>query len=277
MNSTSWSGWDSKSEMRTELAEFARTLAREAGAILLKGFRSGKTVISYKSRTDLVTDADRESEDFLVARISERYPAHAIIAEEGSRKKADGDYLWYVDPLDGTNNFAHGLPFFCVSIGVFSLSENKVIAGAVYNPFLDEMFSAARGKGAFLNGERIRVSSLEDIGISLVATGFPYDKAISPDNNLREFNRILPLIQGTRRMGSAAIDLSYVASGRLDGYWEGKLKSWDMAAGSLIVEEAGGRVSRYDGSPFDPEYPEIVASNGKIHEQLVSLLTRERV
>lgn len=261
--------------MSAEFADFARTLAREAGAILLRGFRSGKTIISYKSRTDLVTDADRASEDFLVARISERYPSHAIIAEEGSRKVADGGYLWYVDPLDGTNNFAHGLPFFCVSIGVFSLSQKKVAAAVVFNPFLDEMFSAVRGEGAYLNGGRIHVSALNDIGISLIATGFPYDKAVSPDNNLKEFNRILPLIQGTRRMGSAAIDLSYVACGRLDGYWEGKLKSWDMAAGSLIVEEAGGRVSRYDGSPFDPEYPEIVASNGKIHDQLVSLLASD--
>jgi myo-inositol-1(or 4)-monophosphatase len=262
--------------MSAEFAGFARTISREAGAILLRGFRSGATVISYKSRTDLVTDADRASEDFLVSRISERYPSHAIIAEEGSRKNADGGFLWYVDPLDGTNNFAHGLPFFCVSIGVYSQSEKTVVAGAVYNPFLGEMFSAFRGGGAFLNGKPICVSSLDDIGISLVATGFPYDKAVSPDNNLREFNRILPEIQGTRRMGSAAIDLSYVACGRLDGYWEGKLKSWDMAAGSLIVEEAGGRVSKFDGSVFDPEYPEIAATNGKIHDRLVSLLISSR-
>lgn len=262
--------------MRAELADFARTLSREAGAILLKGFRSGNTVISYKSRTDIVTDADRASEAFLVAGISKQFPSHAIIAEEGSRKEADGGFLWYVDPLDGTNNFAHGLPLFCVSLGVYSLSEKMVVAGVVYNPFLDEMFWAVRGGGAFLNGERIRVSSLDDIGVSLVATGFPYDKAVSPDNNLKEFNRILPEIQGTRRMGSAAIDLSYVACGRLDGYWEKKLKPWDVAAGSLIVEEAGGRVSRYDGSGFDPEYPEIVASNGKIHDRLVSLLMSVR-
>jgi myo-inositol-1(or 4)-monophosphatase len=262
--------------MRAEFADFARDLSREAGAILLRGFRSGTTVISYKSRTDIVTDADRASEDFLVSGISKRFPSHAIIAEEGSRKEADGGYLWYVDPLDGTNNFAHGLPFFCVSIGVYSLSEKSIIAGAVFNPFLDEMFTAARGGGAFLNGERIHVSSLDDIGVSLVATGFPYDKAVSPDNNLKEFNRILPEIQGTRRMGSAAIDLSYVACGRLDGYWEPKLKPWDMAAGSLIVEEAGGRVSRYDGSRFDPEYPELVASNGLIHDQLVSHLVAVR-
>ena len=262
--------------MHGEFADFARALSREAGVILLRGFRSGTTIISYKSRTDIVTDADRASEDFLVSRIAERYPSHAIIAEEGSRKEADGDYLWYIDPLDGTNNFAHGLPFFCISIGVYSLSDKAVIAGVVYNPFLDEMFAAVRGSGAFLNGERIHVSSLDDIGVSLVATGFPYDKAVSPDNNLREFHRILPEIQGTRRMGSAAIDLSYIACGRLDGYWEPKLKPWDMAAGSLIVEEAGGRVSRYDGSRFDPEYPEIVASNGKIHDRLVSLIMSVR-
>jgi myo-inositol-1(or 4)-monophosphatase len=262
--------------MRGELLDFARIISAEAGAILLKGFRSGKTIISYKSRTDIVTDADRASEDFLVSRIEERYPAHAIIAEEGSRKDADGGFLWYVDPLDGTNNFAHGLPFFCVSIGVYSLSEKAVIAGVVYNPFLDEMFTAVRGGGSNLNGERIRVSVLGDIGVCVVATGFPYDKAVNPDNNLKEFNRILPEIQGTRRMGSAAIDLSYVACGRLDGYWESKLKPWDMAAGSLIVEEAGGRVSRYDGGRFDPEFPEIVASNGTIHDRLVSLLSRDR-
>lgn len=258
--------------MHEGIAAFAREIALEAGTILLRGFRSDRTVISYKSRTDLVTDADRASEAHLVSRIAERFSDHAIIAEEGSRKDAAGGYVWYVDPLDGTNNFAHGLPFFCVSIGVFSSEEQRVIAGVVYNPFLDEMFTAVRGRGAFLNGAPIRVSAIDDIGISLVATGFPYDKAVSENNNLKEFNRIILRIQGIRRMGSAAIDLSYVACGRLDGYWEGKLNSWDMAAGSLIVEEAGGKVTRYDGGLFHPEYPEIAASNGKIHDQLIQLL-----
>ncbi|OHD64898.1 MAG: hypothetical protein A2176_04660 [Spirochaetes bacterium RBG_13_51_14] len=258
--------------MTADIAEFARELSIEAGKILLRGFRSSKTIVSYKSNTNLVTDADRASEDFLVSQISERFPQHAIIAEEGSRKDAPGGYIWYVDPLDGTNNFAHGLPFFCVSLGIYSIQLKRVVVGVVYNPFLNEMFTAIRGSGAFLNGERIRVSSLDDIGISIVATGFPYDKAVSENNNLKEFNRILPKIQGIRRMGSAAIDLSYVACGRLDGYWEGKLQPWDIAAGSLIVEEAGGRVSRYDGGEFRLDYPEIAASNGRIHDQLIALL-----
>lgn len=259
--------------MPDRIAVFAREISVEAGEILLRGFRSDRTVVSYKSRTDLVTDSDRASEAHLVARIAEHFPDHAIIAEEGSRKDAAGGYVWFVDPLDGTNNFAHGLPFFCVSIGVFSTEMQKVVAGVVYNPFLGEMFTAVRGGGAFLNGAPIHVSSIGDIGISLVATGFPYDKAVSDNNNLKEFNRIILRIQGIRRMGSAAIDLSYVACGRLDGYWEGKLNPWDMAAGSLIVEEAGGRVTRYDGEQFHPEFPEVVASNGKIHHQLIELLS----
>jgi myo-inositol-1(or 4)-monophosphatase len=259
--------------MHDEFVDFAAGISKEAGKILLDAFRSDKIVISHKSRTELVTDADRASEAFLADRISKQFPTHGIIAEEGSRKDASGGFIWYVDPLDGTNNFAHGLPFFCISIGVFSEDLQQVVAGVVYNPYLNEMFTAVRGKGAFLNKTPIRVSSLDDIGNSLVATGFPYDKAISENNNLKEFNRIITRIQGIRRMGSAAIDLSYVACGRLDGYWEVKLKSWDMAAGSLMVEEAGGMVTRYDGGIFHPEYPEIAASNGKIHKKLLSLLS----
>ncbi|MBN2159003.1 MAG: inositol monophosphatase [Spirochaetes bacterium] len=260
--------------MQGEFVRFARDIAIEAGALLLKGFRSESTIISYKSRTDLVTDVDRSSEAFLVGRISDRFPDHAIIAEEGSRKDAAGGYLWYVDPLDGTNNFAHGIPFFCVSIGIFSLNESRVVAGVVYNPYLDEMFTAERGGGAFLNGKPVHVSLTADAGISLIATGFPYDRTQSGNNNLMEFNRILPQVQGVRRMGAAAIDLSYVACGRLDGYWEAKLFPWDMAAGSLLVEEAGGTVTRYDGGQFYPDYPEILATNGKIHKEMSIILSR---
>jgi myo-inositol-1(or 4)-monophosphatase len=259
--------------MRDAFVDFAVEISKEAGTILLQGFRSDTTVISHKSRTELVTDADRASEAFLVDRISKQYPTHGIVAEEGSRKDASGGFIWFVDPLDGTNNFAHGIPFFCVSIGIFSIEMQQIVTGVVYNPFLSEMFTAVRGKGAFLNEAPIRVSSLDDIGDSLIATGFPYDKAISDNNNIKEFNRIVTRIQGIRRMGSAAIDLSYVACGRLDGYWESKLKSWDMAAGSLMVEEAGGRVTSYDGGVFHPEFPEIAASNGKIHNQLLALLS----
>ncbi len=258
--------------MNEDFLNFARTIALEAGPILLKGFRSKDTVISYKSRTDLVTNIDKESEEFLFGRISYQFPAHAIIAEEGSRKDAPGEYLWYIDPLDGTNNFAHGLPFFCISLGVYSVEAGKIIAGVVYNPYLDEMFTASRGKGSFLNGQRIGVSSLDNIGICLIGTGFPYNKENAETNNTREFIRFLPRIQGIRRIGSAALDLCCVACGRLDGYWEGRLNSWDTAAGSLIVEEAGGAVTRYDGGPYHPEFPEIVASNGRIHAQMIHIL-----
>jgi myo-inositol-1(or 4)-monophosphatase len=255
------------------LLNFARQIAAEAGKILLSGFRSKDTVISYKSRTDLLTNIDTSSEEFLVSRISDAFPDHAIVAEEGSNKEASGEFIWYIDPLDGTNNFAHGIPQFCVSIGVLSRAAGKVVAGAVYNPCLDEMFTARRGHGAFLNGKRIRVSILDDIGVCLIATGFPYKKDDMKTNNSREFSLFLPRIQGIRRMGSAAVDLCYVACGRFDGYWEGWLNPWDMAAGSLIVQEAGGTVTRYNGAAFDPTRPEIVASNGLIHAQMTEILS----
>jgi len=217
----------------------------------------------------------KNQKKFLFEKISEQFPDHAIIAEEGSRKDARGGYLWHVDPLDGTNNFAHGLPFFCISLGIYSIEARRVVAGVVYNPYLNEMFTASRCKGSYLNGDRIEVSSLDDIGICLIGTGFPYNKENIETNNTREFERFLPRIQGIRRMGSAALDLCCVACGRLDGYWEGRLNSWDTSAGSLIVEEAGGTVSRYDGGRFDPEFPQIVASNGKIHSQMIDVLQKK--
>ena len=260
---------------KTDMLDFARGIAREAGRIILGGFRSDDTVVEYKSRTNLLTNMDKASEEFLFNEINRRYPDHAIIAEEGSRKETDGEFIWYVDPLDGTNNYAHGLPFFCVSLGIFSRSLDRIVVGVVYNPHLDELFTAAAGEGAALNGEEIRVSHTGDMGISVVATGFPYDKENSEKNNLAEFNRILPRIQGIRRMGSAALDLCYVACGRLDGYWEQQLSPWDTAGGIIIVEEAGGLVTRFDGSAFDPEYPQVLASNGKIHGQLMGLLNND--
>ena len=259
--------------MDESLLDFARDISTEAGKILSAGFRSKETIISYKSRTDLLTNVDKSSEEFLVGRISAAFPDHTIIAEEGSRKDAPGDYIWYIDPLDGTNNFAHGIPVFSISIGVYSRKTRNIVAGVVYNPYLNEMFTAVRGKGSCLNGERIRVSTLGYIGICLIATGFPYLSENMETNNSREFSRFLPRIQGIRRLGSAAIDLCYVACGRFDGYWEGGLKPWDMAAGSLVVEEAGGAVTRYHGEPFDPLHPEIVASNGLIHKQMIGILS----
>ncbi|HOP62266.1 MAG TPA: inositol monophosphatase family protein [Spirochaetota bacterium] len=255
-----------------ELSEFAIELCRNAGKILISGFRSKKTQISYKSRTDMVTNIDRESEEFIVSEIKSSYPEHSIIAEEGSRKDSEGNYTWYIDPLDATNNYAHGIPFFCISIGVYSSADKKIVSGAVYDPYHDEMFHSWNGGGAFCNGEKIHVSDTADIGIALLATGFPYAKEDMAKNNSGQFNAFLPNIQGIRRIGSAALDLCYLASGRIDGYWEPMLHPWDTAAGSLIVTEAGGLVTKYDGATFDPEFPEILASNGILHDRMIKII-----
>lgn len=252
---------------------FAEEIARRAGAILMAGFRSADTIISYKSSTDIVTNIDRASEEFLFTSIREKYPDHTVIAEEGSRSDAPGGFVWYIDPLDGTNNYAHGIAQFAVSVGIYSREAVAVIAGIVYDPFHGELFAAIRGGGAFLNGKKISVSGNTDIGVSILATGFPYDKAVNPNNNLKEFSRIVPRIQGIRRMGSAALDLASVACGRYEGYWESGVKPWDTAAGSLIVEEAGGMVTRYRGEKYDPEVPQILATNGKIHGTMKDLLS----
>lgn len=257
-----------------EIADFAVQISISAGEILLKGFRAVSTTVSYKSRTNLVTNIDRESEEFLFNSIKERFPDHTIIAEEGSRRDPGGEFIWYVDPLDATNNYAHGIPHFCISTGVYSRSREKVVAGVVFDPLHKEMFKAVRGRGAYLNGEKIRVSSTGDIAIALLATGFPYNKAETEENNFKEFNIFVPRIQGIRRIGSAALDLSYTACGRFDGYWEPGLHPWDTAAGSLIVEEAGGRVTKYNGDAFDPEYPEILASNSVLHSIMLDMLGR---
>jgi myo-inositol-1(or 4)-monophosphatase len=248
-------------------------ISRNAGAILLSGFRSETTVVSYKSRTDLVTNKDKESEEYIVSAIRSKFSGHSIVAEEGSGKETDSEFIWYVDPLDATNNYAHGIPFFCVSIGVYSRVEKGIVCGAVFDPCHNEMFHAEKGKGAFCNGLPVKVSGISDLGIALLATGFPYAKDDMEKNNLKEFSRFLPGIQCIRRLGSAALDLCYVASGRVDGFWEPLLKSWDTAAGSLIVQEAGGTVTRYDGSKYDPEYPQILASNGLLHNRMIEIIT----
>jgi myo-inositol-1(or 4)-monophosphatase len=255
-----------------EVLEFTEDIAIGAGKILLKGFRSDKTITSFKSRTNLVTDIDKKSEKYLFENIRKKFPDNTIIAEEGSRSYADGDLIWYVDPLDATNNYAHGIPFFCISIGIYSKEAGKIIIGLVYDPYHNEIFSAKTDGGAHLNKKRIHTSETDDLGFSIVATGFPYEKDDMSSNNTNQFIRFIPITQGIRRIGSAALDLSYLACGRIDGYWEPMLHPWDMAAGSLIVEEAGGTVTKYNGDPFDPEYPEILASNGRIHDQMIEIL-----
>lgn len=259
-------------EERREILDFAGEIALDAGEILLKGFRSSGLVVTYKGVSNPVTSTDRESEDFLFSRIRGRFPDHGVIAEEGSRVKGAGDYLWYLDPLDGTTNFAHGVEHFSVSIGVYSKRERRPVAGVVYDPCRRELFSALAHGGAFLNEEGIRVSATEDLSRSLIATGFPYDKNLSYENNLAQLGRILPRVQCIRRFGSAALDLCYVAAGRFDAYWEMKVSPWDIAAGCLIAEEAGARVTRFDGSPYDIEVPEVLAANNGLHGRLLELL-----
>ena len=256
-----------------QICSFSMDICREAGKFLLSSFRSKDMEISYKSRTDMVTNMDYKSEKFLFNCIREQYPDHDIIAEEGSKKDTGSEYIWYVDPLDGTNNYAHGIPFFCVSIGVYSRSIKSVVAAAVYDPCHDEMFSAVKNCGAFCNDEPVKTSDTQEMGVALLATGFPYNKDDMTRNNLNEFNRFLPRVQCIRRIGSAALDLCCIASGRMDGYWEPMLKPWDSAAGSLIVSEAGGKVTKYNGETYDPEYPEILATNGFLHSSMVSILT----
>lgn len=257
-----------------EIAAVSVEISLEAGNLLMTGFRSSSTQISYKSRTDMVTSMDVESERLICSGIWKNFPGHAIIAEEGHGRDSDCEFIWYVDPLDATNNYAHGIPFFCVSIGVYSRIMDRMVCGTVYDPCHREMFQASLNSGASVNGSRIEVSGTSDPGIALFSTGFPYAKDDMEHNNLRELSSILPNIQCVRRLGSAALDLCYTACGRIDGYWEPMLKPWDTAAGSLILEEAGGMVTKYDGSTFDPLYPEIAASNGNLHDFLIGMLAR---
>jgi myo-inositol-1(or 4)-monophosphatase len=240
-------------------------IAREAGALLMEYFAQHVRV-EYKGEADLVTVADRTSEALIRERIGQLWPSHSILGEEQGLTETSSDYRWYVDPLDGTTNFAHGFPVFCVSMAL----EHKGtrIAGVVFDPTRNELFSAEQGSGAFLNGERIHVSRVANLAESLLATGFPSHKR-HKNPNIFFYHQITLRTHGVRRPGSAALDLCNVASGRFDGFWEFNLNPWDTAAGVLLVEEAGGKVSRFDGSPFELNSRETVASNGLVHEALV--------
>ena len=222
------------------------TLARQAGDILRAGYGRPRQ-IHHKGVIDLVTDVDHQSEDFLLGEIQSRFPQHSIQTEESGSIGGKDCCVWYIDPMDGTVNFAHGLPFFSVSIGYAEGGELRL--GAVYDPLRDEMYLAQRGRGAWLNGGPIHVTAVDNLDQSLLVTGFPYDIRTHPENNLDLFNRFMLLSQGVRRLGSAALDLCYVAAGRLDGFWEVRLKPWDVAAGGLIVEQAGGAVTDIHGGP----------------------------
>jgi myo-inositol-1(or 4)-monophosphatase len=241
--------------------------AREAGSILLAEFGRPQA-IGYKGEVDLVTEADRRSEAAIVARLRSYFPKHAIVAEEGGGQQSQSSYRWYVDPLDGTTNFAHGYPFFCVSIG---LSEGEeLLAGVVYNPLNGEMFTAVRGEGAYLNQKRIEVSRIERLATSLLATGFPSQKR-SENPNIEYYWKFTLRSHGVRRDGSAALDLAAVACGRFDGFWEFGLNPWDTAAGVLLVREAGGMVTDFAGRPYALGGAQLIASNRRIHGEMRQL------
>ena len=240
-------------------------IAREAGALLMEYFHRNVTV-EYKGEADLVTVADRKSEALIRERIRQRWPAHDILGEEEGLKDTGSEYRWYVDPLDGTTNFAHGYPVFCVSMALEF--KGTRIAGVVYDPTRDELFSAARGTGAYLNRHRIHVSKVARLAECLVATGFPSHKR-HKNPNIFFYHQITLRTHGVRRAGSAALDLCCVACGRFDGFWEFNLNPWDTAAGVLIVEEAGGKVTDFSGGPFQLNSRETLASNGLVHAALV--------
>jgi myo-inositol-1(or 4)-monophosphatase len=253
------------SSMSTEFLPEMEAIAREAGALLLDAFHR-HIGYEYKGDVDLVTEADREAEALITARIRGRWPQHDIVAEEGTRRESGSDYRWYVDPLDGTTNFAHGFPVFCVSLGL--LHRDELAAGVLYDPIRDELFAAEARGGATLNGRAIHVSGTKRLVESLLATGFPSHKR-HQNPNIYFYHQLTLRSHGLRRAGSAALDLASVASGRVDGFWEFNLSPWDTAAGVLLVREAGGVVTRFDGTPWRVDSRETLASNGMIHHELV--------
>ncbi len=230
--------------------------------------------ISYKGAINLVTEADLKSEAIIKKAIRKRYPNHTILAEESGLEER-GDIRWIIDPLDGTTNFAHGLPWFCTSLALEI--EGEIVLGIIYNPVLKECFSAIKEKGAFLNQKPIKVSQTKELGKALLATGFPYDIQQNPEPVMTRFRNMIMHARGVRRAGSAALDLCYVACGRFDGFWEERLQPWDTAAGMLIVQEAGGMVSDFSGNFYSIYGKEILATNGFLHKDMLKTLERENL
>jgi myo-inositol-1(or 4)-monophosphatase len=247
----------------------ARLAVDRAGAIVKRRWSDERRIERKSGPIDLVTDVDRACEREILDVLTSAFPEHAVLAEE-SGARGDHEFLWLVDPLDGTTNFAHRYPQ--VSISVALARAGQTILGLVYDPLREELFSARRGGGARVNDAALRVSVTEDLDSSLLASGFPYDRREHADYYLSFFKRFMMRTQGVRRAGSAALDLCWVAAGRVDGFWEWKLKPWDTAAGALIVQEAGGRTSDFTGSAFDVYGDQTLASNGKIHEQMIEVL-----
>jgi myo-inositol-1(or 4)-monophosphatase len=259
--------------MGPTLSEIER-VAREAGAILRAGYNTEHQV-SYKGVIDLVTEVDHQSEAFLLGEVRGKYPDHHIFAEESGIIQGSDQHIWYVDPLDGTVNYAHHIPIFCVSIAY--AANGTLQLGAVYDPMRDEMFSAERGKGATLNGKPLQVSAVTELQKSLLVTGFPYDAWNTEQDNFANFVHFGKLTQGVRRFGSAALDLCYVAAGRFDGFWEMSLKPWDVAAGGLICREAGARITNVKGNEDFISPPQsVVAATPGVHEKILQELHRKK-
>ena len=254
------------------ILELAREVAGRAATIQRERYETGLTIDTKSASIDLVTEVDRACEAAIVERIQAARPEDAILAEEGHGEDGEDEFRWIIDPLDGTTNFAHGFPRFCVSIGVERRANDgsyERVVGVVQDPLLDERFEAVKEEGAWLGARRLAVSAEAEWGRALVATGFAYDVHRSDDDNLASFRNVVKSARGIRRDGSAALDLCYVAAGRVDAYWELKLHPWDVAAGILIVEEAGGRVSDYRGGPPDRSGREVASSNGHLHAALL--------
>ena len=256
------------------MLNFAIQTARDAGSILAD--RMGRTLqVSNKGDIDLVTEADLASEKLIIERIKSHYPRHAILAEESGATQGiktvtgETDWRWIVDPLDGTTNYAHGYPCFCVSIALERAGSIEL--GVIYDPVRDEVFAAERGQGATLNDRNIRVSAVDDLNAAMLCTGFPYNVRERPDF-ARDFANFTMKAQAVRRDGSAALDLAYLACGRFDGFWEDGLNAWDIAAGVILIEEAGGRITDFNGASLDIYTPKVLASNGLIHEQMMRVL-----
>lgn len=263
-----------------DLLDDVTALARGAGEIILRHFAAPIPTSLKTSRIDIVTAADTEAEAYIVRELSTHFPHHHIVGEEGGGQGAPADiapFQWFVDPIDGTVNFASKLPHFCTSIALATPDRQPLLA-VIYDPTRREMFTATRDGGAFLNGQRLEVTATAELIDAVITTGFPYDKHSNPDNNLREWAAFLVKIRGERRLGSAALDLAYVAAGRLDGYWEKDLKTYDVMAGMLLVREAGGTVTDYVGgsNPQHEERGRYVASNGRLHSAMLQVLASVR-
>ncbi len=255
-----------------DIKELAISAARQAGALLRENLgRAGR--IEFKGAVDIVTELDKRSEALITDSIKKAFPGHGILAEETPELAAASPFRWIIDPLDGTTNYAHGFPVFCVSIAFEEAGDVKL--GVVYNPMLDELFVAEKGRGAYLNNQRIAVSKVATIDRGLLATGFPYDLRTSEANNFDHFSNFSRKAQAIRRAGAAALDLSYTAAGRFDGFWEMKLKPWDVAAAALLVKEAGGVVTDFSGGPFSIDSSECLASNGIIHAEMLGVLSKK--